>query len=540
MAKSDVTSSNNAGWQFVHSNGPKVPADPAVRRRIRQQAMRDVAIARKQKGTYGRINKVQHPDLGSASTDDQTGQSETSDAQESVESGQEKSPSNSSTDSDSSGGGVQLSTTPFAYEEESSDLSHISDALASWIARPDRMPLGAYEALRARYGVDVTNLGMLTTFNISQTTITLIGKEPWRLASLMGTRRQSYLDYIPARYGSSRALTAAVECVTARVCSKLMPPNPTFSALVMRLYSKALKELQKDIADVARSQQPDVLCAVELLSLHEIVDASRPSAWEHHVNGLGQLVQHRSPSSFKTGYEKALFLGHVGPIVTTCLIAAEPCYLDTPEWSSVWASMIDPDEPFLTDRSELTIKLRMHLSSIPSFFQEIVRTVMGPELFNPIRMLELRRRAQGFTRHLMDWDREYKDYCVRNSFRQASDDELSLRRELFGSAMECLTIQKRVLAVVDDDERLNIEVEVQALAKLITSMQEGLPSHSWLFVGHEINVAHLVTKTRAEWEETMDDATQEEKLLATRKRFARFMEMMLSLQFHTNTRHSNI
>lgn len=51
----------DSSFHFINATGPKVPKDPALRTLIRKQAMKDVGIARKKRGGYGRVNLRQPP-----------------------------------------------------------------------------------------------------------------------------------------------------------------------------------------------------------------------------------------------------------------------------------------------------------------------------------------------------------------------------------------------------------------------------------------------------------------------------------------------
>lgn len=101
-----------------------------------------------------------------------------------------------------------------------------------------------------------------------------------------------------------------------------------------------------------------------------------------------------------------------------------------------------------------------------------------------------------------------------------SKREIDLRRETFGAALECIIIVKRLLATVCDKDRLRLELEGQAIGKLIMELQDQpLAKHSWLFTGHEVGVAQVSIMTRDAFEEDCSGQTWEEQRLATRKRY---------------------
>ena len=81
---------------------------------------------------------------------------------------------------------------------------------------------------------------------------------------------RSYLQFVPSRYGISDCVTAATNCVLGKVKSILAPQQFKRNETMLVLYSKALKTLQDAISDESSCLDADVLCATQLLSLHEV------------------------------------------------------------------------------------------------------------------------------------------------------------------------------------------------------------------------------------------------------------------------------
>lgn len=129
-------------------------------------------------------------------------------------------------------------------------------------------------------------------------------------------------------------------------------------------------------------------------------------------------------------------------------------------------------------------------------------------------------RCRNSHKAFLEWLEDYKAHCVRLSFAQPPPWELALRRELFGAAMECLVIVKRLLATVCELDRCSLEVETQALAHLILDLQkQPSPKHSWLFSGHEVGVAYTVLLTKDQWEEDVSRRQPDDQKLASRMRY---------------------
>lgn len=249
------------------------------------------------------------------------------------------------------------------------------------------------------------------------------------------------------------------------------------------------------------------------------MDPSRDTAWSQHVSGSARLVKHRKASRFKTEFEKALFTAHIGAIVSEALVNNTHCYLEQPEWRGLYLSLVK-DTPSLTQQSLLTIHIRAAMFRVPGIWHEVGEAVNTPSFLTgaPLRDLEFSCRRSH--RELLDWMEDYKSHCVRTSFSQPPATEISLRRELFGAALECLTIVKRLLATVCEAERIQLETESVALARLILDLQkQPSPKHSWLFSGHEVGVAYTVLLTKTQWEENVSKRTPEEQRMASRTRY---------------------
>lgn len=195
------------------------------------------------------------------------------------------------------------------------------------------------------------------------------------------------------------------------------------------------------------------------------------------------------------------------------------CYLEEPQWMDLYRSLVKESD-YLNDRSPLTINVRSLMFPIPRIWRDVGEVVTGTDLFNDEALEGLAYRCRTLHQEYIDWMEEYKSHCVRMSFTSPPEEELSMRRELFGAAVECLTLVKRFLATVDDDQREKLETETQALAHLILDIQKQPSSkHSWLFAGHEVGVAYTVMLTKDQWERQLTYETEEERRLAIRTRY---------------------
>lgn len=182
---------------------------------------------------------------------------------------------------------------------------------------------GEYWHARSKSNVDLSSLAILTNFNIGKSTTTTLASSTRLLPSVLSHQQWSYLEYIPQRYPHSPCLAAATDCILARV-SNILSPSSGGESSALRLYAKALRLVQNAVAGPS-SLDSDVLCAVQLLSLNELFDASRSNAWASHIEGSSRLIRYRSVNRFGSDFEKALFAASVGPYVSQCLYKGTHC-----------------------------------------------------------------------------------------------------------------------------------------------------------------------------------------------------------------------
>jgi len=262
----------DSDFPFIVSSGPRVPKDPALRTLIRKQAMKDVGIARKKRGGYGRVNLRQnlverHTDAPIRSLNDR--------GQVSDERSSTSTPSSSSTfacpDPDTD------ATTPNEQQQlvSTKQVAEFSTQ-QPWTVPLNGPPATDFQRLRMKYHFDIRDLSILTSFNVCSGTMLAISKNPELLSTLLGSEMQSYLQYMPDRYGHKPFLTAVIDCVSAKVHSKLYPLNDMFEGMILRMYAKALAYLQVAVAGDESSLDPDLLCAIQMLSLHEVGKTAEP------------------------------------------------------------------------------------------------------------------------------------------------------------------------------------------------------------------------------------------------------------------------
>lgn len=258
---SSTKTENN--FPFIVSSGPKLQSDPSVRQLIRKQAMRDVGIARKRKGTYGKQNTGQLPKTDvqfrpvvSSSSGSNSNRTDSPEMYGSDTSGSSKDTEDTEVE-----GLFDRQLVPARSTNASPNASSFLQTLKL---------LSSYETTRSRFNIDIVDLSMLTNFNVGKSTIAILFADPTRLAALLGQEQWSYLSYIPSLYSQSPCVKAATDCVLAKARGVLTQQSGS-TELELALYAKALRSVQAAISNHSACMLSDVLCATQLLSLHEVL-----------------------------------------------------------------------------------------------------------------------------------------------------------------------------------------------------------------------------------------------------------------------------
>ena len=259
MAQAETTS-NFPFVDWSQISGPR--KDPATRLLIRKQAMSKAAAARKERGDWGKKTKSK------ATRELDEPRQRTEDAHRgSIRTNIEHRPKNNTTISPPTENhattelahAIELEEPPIGDEEWSVPYSFI----------PMNMPCKDYEMMRIDSDFDLLDLSALTTFHVGRITTMSLHSNPAQLASVLQCRQWSYFSYLPARWGFFPCLDDAARCVASRVRHWLsgdIDPLPQ----TRLLYSKALISLQTVLNDPILCMEPEVLCAIEILSIHEV------------------------------------------------------------------------------------------------------------------------------------------------------------------------------------------------------------------------------------------------------------------------------
>ncbi|GAE00157.1 hypothetical protein CPC735_047590 [Paecilomyces variotii No. 5] len=183
--------------------------------------------------------------------------------------------------------------------------------------------------------------------------------------------------------------------------------DPVLTRESLRLYTLALRQLQKALWDPALMYKDETLAACMALAMYEIMEcpSGDQQGYMSHCDGLDKLVQLRGPEAHIEGLGHHVFLAFRVHSTLQDLNRHSPSYLSSSEWTSVpWANIPKTEfdqffDIFLNapatlqavdqlDATEPPERLRITLRIIEScwaldselarFYENIEKTSLGP------------------------------------------------------------------------------------------------------------------------------------------------------------------
>lgn len=124
--------------------------------------------------------------------------------------------------------------------------------------------------ISAQTNLDFLGLSLLASLEVGRYTGQRLLKNPQNFSHFLGGKNWSYIQYIPANYGSSALIRRASDSVLARVRCLLSPEETKWEPLALSSYSKALADLQLAIDSSSQRPSAEVLCATQVLGLYEV------------------------------------------------------------------------------------------------------------------------------------------------------------------------------------------------------------------------------------------------------------------------------
>ncbi|CAD6441889.1 2d48933b-c2e2-4077-9e8d-7469ac408db9 [Sclerotinia trifoliorum] len=366
----------------------------------------------------------------------------------------------------------------------------------------------SYELMLSKFGFDILELSTLATLHVGRATRRALCKSPESIVHQIRTQKQwSFLSFLPNRYGHSPCLSAAVDCVVARARQIISCPHNTkfWEPLVLSHYITALETLQRALDSPTTRYKPEVLCATEILALYELLQPSGEAAWIRHSAGAARLILLRRPESYTTDFERALFMGHTGPIMTEALLNGERCFLEQSAWQNLLMSVICNEEYYtVSDRSEIVVLLIMAKSNIPGTFWDMTQLLCREEEPSLEYVVQIQKWCRELRQRFMNWKCKYEALIGEAGDVGEGTMEFDRRAKAYATFLSCVMFSNRLLGCVSPKERIKLERETQKMAKEMLVLDErvrGASKAADLFMQQTAGVAMATQASRRNFEE---------------------------------------
>ncbi|PNP53544.1 hypothetical protein THARTR1_06238 [Trichoderma harzianum] len=439
-------------FSFVNYDGPNLATDAQVRRRIRQQAMKDTAVARRQRGDYGKHNMRQYP--------------------------------------------MFMGPKPLLDDSEAHyDASGPGQLQRIYQPPSLSMPFAFQDPMMPKQFSILLNLMPLTGLRLGVGTLSHYLYEPTQpkdriIAAQVSSQR--LLSFIPSRYGHVSLLRHATDCVIAKLqyqSQREEDRSPKGDVKALMHYQKALKALQHALLDEREWAKPETLCATQLLGIFEAINGDeREDSWMHHVGGAARLVEARGAHMFNTEFEKALFLAHIGPTVMSAFLNNTPCFLEESQWQAVIREAVNEDTT-LTNDKEFALALWGGLIEMPRLFKRTTELLLSSCPPSPNEIDDITERLLAKRKNLVIWLSLVKKRPISQSSVLREDEygvlvfpgEFDYRKlgpwcltrlALRGTYAVCRMIKSRLLYAIAPAKFHHLEVEAQDIAHRILNLKE--------------------------------------------------------------------
>lgn len=229
-----------------------------TRQFIRKHAMRNTAETRKQSGTWGKHN-LRQDTVVRVGFPSETGESSSSIPYPQLGSA----PATSSS-------AFSGSDIPNEFQSQGTTTQRFEQAPTSTPHVPPSPSSTGYELLRIEYDLDFLSLSALTSLHTGRHTAQVLHSAPESLSEVLKCTQWSYFSYLPFRFGYNLCLDDASRCLASRVTGWLRNGAVAPDQTTISLHNKALQSLQTAIEDPVECLQPEVLCAIQMLAMHEV------------------------------------------------------------------------------------------------------------------------------------------------------------------------------------------------------------------------------------------------------------------------------
>ncbi|KAI1629232.1 hypothetical protein EDD37DRAFT_644991 [Exophiala viscosa] len=331
----------------------------------------------------------------------------------------------------------------------------------------------------------------------------------WVKACRLG--QESILGLLPRRYGHSKCLDDAINCVAGRICLSLVESNDRLARWqIDRLYGRALRSLNAALS--SDSVDWTAWYATMLLLLFEILDNNSAHSWIKHARGGIHVLLALGPDRIITETDKDLLVISAELIILEATFGNVDCFLSEPKWQRALEATILRC-PHLIDRSEATVTLLMILARAPDLFRKVTEVVAQQRLQPQDQLVNCLR---GLINALSNWADYWEKHLSNDGDSETrtglSSTESARGRYLLTRYLTFLALANRFLCAIEPTLGAIAERNALEAASEIAfvSQTHDLDTVSGLGLRLADKVAQSIQDSAADWSYSMSLRTLSE------------------------------
>ncbi|KAI1151299.1 hypothetical protein F4825DRAFT_423333 [Nemania diffusa] len=373
------------------------------------------------------------------------------------------------------------------------------------------MPLAGLELLAAEAGVHILDLSALTDIQCGWTACAILASKSGKstpINGLVSRRQPSYLYSVARRYGSSPCLDAALRCVAIRARRVLVPSQHQVDKLEYLHHVTALQAIQKAVDDENDRGRPEVLGAINLLSLFELLEYTHEQAWSLHIVGASRLVRARGPASFVSDFDIRLLLSMVTAMTHESMRSGEPCFLEEAPWQQRLQSSIIKSN-MISSRSAIAISLLCIMVRGPRLMRDVCHVFKAHEGAKRPDLSKLKKQLREYRGELLKWHAEFDSaLSTLPLYEGAQTPNEDIRTELLASCYGLIIACSRMMSAISVDLIDILEDEAVAYATEMVKLETDISSvnkSASFYIRQKLIVAEATLATTDAWRENQDE-----------------------------------
>ena len=299
----------------------------------------------------------------------------------------------------------------------------------------------------------------VATFHVRRMAVMSMTAEPVGLASVLRRRGWSCVPYAYNCFGKDPCVDSAILCVADRI--RLLSGSPFSPLLMMKHYEKALRDLQTAINEPEEHHPQDVLAAVQLLAVYEMLDSLDNDSWSKHVAGATTMIQTYTtitPESLEKWESRGC--GHALPMFGDALLKGDVDFFRTYPWRELLQAIFGKlDQP-----PEGIVDLMQCMRLMPSLLLDVDAALGSKQSADDEVKFGLLDRAHDIRyrmRHAL---------CGNQLYEHCHYKEMLSSFDLLGTMLASLLALDRVISTLRPKEILYRFVEEDVSEELCTQL----------------------------------------------------------------------